>query len=320
MYSEQQHYVICKLKELAKDLKRNPRIDEFKSVLPRIPIETLFGSYDKALQAAGLLILDVALERREPRILVADIELKPMKVWTWGIRDQYISHEQIIEDWSLLSWAAKVIGKEDIFYQDVSDQKDYSDDSIIVHGIWHLLNECDILVTQNGKSFDEKKLNTRFEKHKLGPPKPFKHVDALQIKKKKFGLTSNKLAYSTEYFNETFKKLSHSKYPGMQLWIECLKGNKDAWGEMKEYNIHDVLALEELYVNSLSKWDNTINLGVYTGESCCPACGSTDLKDMETYSYTKSAAYRNYQCQKCQAYCQGRDNELGKSVKQGLMK
>lgn len=30
-----------------------------------------------------------------------------------------------------------------------------------------------------------------------------------------------------------YKKLNHSKFPGMELWRECLKGNSEAWTEME---------------------------------------------------------------------------------------
>ena len=54
MYSEQQHYIVCKLKELAKELGRVPMRHEFEQMLPRISPDILFGSYDKMLQAAGI--------------------------------------------------------------------------------------------------------------------------------------------------------------------------------------------------------------------------------------------------------------------------
>lgn len=58
----------------------------------------------------------------------------------------------------------------------------------------------------------------------------------------------------TDKFCKKYKKLKHKKFPGHELWKECLKGNKEAWNEMRKYNIHDVLATEELY-NVLKQWD-----------------------------------------------------------------
>jgi predicted RNA-binding Zn-ribbon protein involved in translation (DUF1610 family) len=299
-------------------------VSEFITRLPRLDINGLFGSYDGLLKAAGLHILsnesDPKPKLREPRILVFDIETKPLKVWCWGLWEQNIGLDMIIEDWSVLSWAAKWIGNDQIFYQDLSENTDYTKDELIIRGIWELLDQCDYVLTQNGIKFDEKKLNVKFEEYGLGAPSPYKHIDALRIVKKNFALTSNKLEFSTNKFNENFKKLKHGNFAGMKLWIECLAGNKAAWAEMKEYNIHDVLALEELYLNRLRKWDKSINFGVFTGIShSCPNCGSTELVEKE-YSYTKTGVFQNYQCNNCKSFSMSKQNELSTKTKKNLLK
>ena len=307
---------------MAEELGRLPTSGDFKKRFPNINVTILFGSHDNFLRGAGLKepLPEPKIKYRQPKILVFDIETKPIKAWVWGLFDQNVGLEQIIEDWSVLSWAAKWIGNDEVLYQDLSQHKDHNNDEIIIYGIWELLNEADIVVTQNGKKFDVKKLNTKFAQYKLGPPSKYKHIDTLQIKKKNFGLTSNKLAYSTNKFNDRYKKLEHGKFPGMKLWIECLKGNQEAWAEMKEYNIHDVLALEELYVNHLMKWDNTINYGVYTGEKgCCPNCGKTNLIDFG-YSYTKNTANQQLKCKDCGTISTSKDNELPKALTKSFLK
>jgi hypothetical protein len=204
-------------------------------------------------------------------------------------------------------------------YQDLSQNCDYTKDEIIIMGIWELLNEADVIITQNGIKFDIPKLNGKFLKYKLGPPSPYKHIDTMKIKRK-LGLTSKKLAYSTEYFNDRYKKLKHAKFSGFSLWSECLKGNQEAWAEMKEYNIHDVLALEELYLEHLIAFDNTINYGVYTNEkNCCPNCGSTELIE-GSFHYTKTGAFQNYKCNVCKTWSQSKQNELSTSTKKNLLK
>lgn len=320
MNKEQQSYCVQTLKRLASDLGRIPLISEFNKELPRINVDELFGSYDNLIRAAGLLKEDMTFKPRPPKILLLDIETKPLKVWCWGIFDQNIGLDMIIEDWSILSWAAKWINNDKVMYQDLSQNTDYNDDKFIVKEMWKLLNEADVIITQNGTRFDEKKLNTKFEEYDLGAPSHYRHIDTLKIKKKKFALTSNKLEYSTNKFNETYKKLKHKNYPGMSLWTECLKGNQEAWAEMKEYNIHDVLAMEELYLNHLRKWDATINYGAYTGvKNCCPQCGHTDLVEKD-FLYTKSGAFQQFQCNKCKSWCSSKHNELSASNKKGLLK
>lgn len=321
MYSEQQHQVICKIKELADKLGRVPMQHELESVMPNIPFSVLFHTWDRALAAAGLLKThEKGYQGRKPNILAFDIELKPIKAWVWGIFDQNIGTEQIIEDWSILSWAAKWVGEDGVFYYDVSNQKDYSDDKEIIKPLWDFLNKADIVLTQNGVRFDERKVNTKFEEHGLGPTTPFRHIDTLKIKKKKFALTSNKLEFSTSKFNTTYKKLKHEKYPGFSLWSECLKGNKDAWEDMKKYNIYDVLSLEELYLKHLIRWDNSINYGVYLGRAnVCARCGHDEIEECD-YSYTNAGVFQAYKCKSCGGFSTSKQNLLTKPVRKGLLK
>lgn len=321
MYSEQQHYCLQKLKQLADELNRVPLISEFNKLLPMINVNVLFGSYDGMLRAAGIIEKEPEpkFKHREPKILIFDIETKPMKVWAWGLFDQNIGLEQIIEDWSVLSWAAKWVGSDEVLYQDLSNQNDYTKDELIICGIWELLNEADVVITQNGISFDVPKLNGKFLKYKLGATSNYKHIDTLRIKRK-LGLTSKKLAYSTEYYNEKYKKLDHAKYSGFKLLAECLKGNQEAWAEMKLYNIHDVLALEELYFNHLISFDKTINYGVYTGaKDSCPNCGGVDLVELD-YSFTKTGAFQQYRCKKCGTISSSKHNELARALTKSLLK
>jgi hypothetical protein len=132
----------------------------------------------------------------------------------------------------------------EVFYWDQSKEPNMRDDKKLLKRLWKLLDEADIVITQNGKSFDEKKANARFIINGLPPPKPFKHIDTKQLAKKRFCFTSNKLEYLAEALGVPFKKLKLKEFPGMELWTECLKRNKRAWAEMKLYNIADVLPLK----------------------------------------------------------------------------
>lgn len=322
-YSEQQHYCIQKIKELSDELNRVPLISDWNKKYPNLKVLELFGfiTWDKFLTVAGLKEVDPEpkFKFREPKILVFDIETKPIEAYCYGLFDQNIGIDMIIHDWNVLSWAAKWVGEDKIFYEDVSKQSNFRDDKNILPGIFNLLCECDVALTQNGIKFDIKKLQERFEVHGLGIPSPFRHIDTLRIKKRNFSLTSNKLAFSTDKFNKVYKKLDHEKYPGFKLHKECLKGNQDAWADMKEYNIYDVLSTEELYTNTLRKYDKTINYGVYTGTGGCTNCGSDELTEKE-FGYTKTGAFQTFLCRRCGSYSSSKNNELSKATKSRLLK
>ena len=174
------------------------------------------------------------------------------------------------------------------------------------------------IVTQNGKKFDAKKLNARFIMNGMKPPSSYKHVDTLQIAKRHFGFTSNKLEFMTDKLCKVYKKLQHGKFPGFELWKQCLLGNMDAWDEIQEYNIHDVLSLEELYVILRPWMNNHPNINLYYEDySIRCSCGSTNLEH-NGYAYTNLSKFDKFQCQDCGSEVRGRVNLLTKEKRDTL--
>lgn len=237
---------------------------------------------------------------RKPKVLLVDIETAPIMGFVWDIWDQNIALNQIHKDWSILSWSAKWLGNKKVMYKDLRSKKDKRNDKPLLPAIWELLDEADVVITQNGKKFDQKKLNARFIMHGFQPPSPYKHIDTFLLAKKHFGFTSNKLEYMTDKLCTKYKKLKHNKFPGFEMWKECLAGNQAAWKEMQRYNCHDVLALEELYTK-LIPWDTSVNFSLYRSDDVhvC-SCGSTTLH-RRGYYYTSTGKYQKYRCNKCGA-------------------
>jgi RNase_H superfamily len=241
-----------------------------------------------------------------PKVLVYDIETAPILGYVWSLWDQNVSLNQIHSDWYVLGWSAKWLHDpaDKIMYMDQRNAKNIEDDSAILAKIWDLLDEADIVITQNGKHFDQRKLNARFLMNGFQPPSSYKHIDTKIIASRHFGFTSNKLEYMTDKLNTQYKKLKHTKFPGFEMWKECLAGNLEAWKEMEVYNKHDVLALEELY-NRLIPWDNSINFNVYHDEEThvCK-CGSESFIKNGFY-YTSAGKYQKHKCKDCG--CEMRD-------------
>ena len=184
-----------------------------------------------------------------------------------------------------------------------------------------MLCEADVVITQNGNSFDVKKLNARFLLQGFDKPTPFKKIDTLLIAKKEFGFTSNKLEWMTDHINSKYKKLKHKKFPGFELWDECLKDNIAAWKEMEEYNKHDVLSLEELYMN-IRGWDSkhpNMALFNHNEEVQCNVCNSTDLSK-NGFARTNLSLFQQYKCNNCgKPDLRGRINLLSKEKRASLM-
>lgn len=258
-------------------------------------------------------------KHKGPKILLFDIETSPILGYVWQLWDQNVALNQIKSDWFVLSWSAKWLGDpvSKIMYMDQSNAKNIEDDTQILKGIWKLLDKADIVVTQNGKNFDHKKLNARFILNGFKPPSSYKHIDTFILAKKHFGFTSNKLEYMSDKICKKYKKLKHAKFSGFEMWRECLSGNKAAWKEMKKYNKYDVLALEELYTKMIP-WDNSINFNVYSDSldlKC--TCGSTDFIK-NGYSFTNAGKFFRYKCNSCGSELRSKENLFSRDKRKSL--
>jgi hypothetical protein len=254
-----------------------------------------------------------------PKILIFDIETAPILGYVWGLWDNNLALNQVYQDWSILSWSAKWLDDkpENVMYQDQRNARVIENDKKLLKDIWRLLDEADIVITQNGKKFDVKKLNARFIMNEMQPPSSFRHIDTIQIARKHFAFTSNKLEYMTDKLCTKYKKQKHNKFSGFELWIQCLKGNKEAWQEMEIYNKYDVLSLEELY-KKLQVWDHSINFDVYNNNefpSC--KCGSDSFRK-RGFFYTNLGKYQRFKCKKCGTETRSRKNLLSKDKRESL--
>lgn len=258
-------------------------------------------------------------QKMKPRILAIDIETFPMELFNWSLRGQeYFGLNMVQQDWTIASWAAKFVGEKSIYYEDVSDVRDKRNEKSILGGIWKLLNECDVILTQNGKSFDIPKLYAKFIEHEFPPLADKEHIDTKRLAKGKFQFTSNSLEYLCKVLKTKHQKLKHNRFPGIELWRECLRGNTLAWKDMKKYNVHDVLCLEDVYLK-LRPWGIKIDLGKYENSvgDICSVCTSPELTRYG-YAYKGQAKYQRYACRSCGAKVRGKENLLSKEKKAAL--
>lgn len=259
----------------------------------------------------------------EPKILTFDIETSPVEAYVWGLWDQNIPIDFIKTDWTIFAWAAKWLGKRQIMFASTGGRgaDKVRDDKPLLKGIRDLLDEADIVIAQNGKKFDVRKVNARLIQHGFQPPSPYRVVDTMLVAKKHFAFTSQKLGWTSKLLTNAPKD-DHKKYPGFELWKECLLDNPGAWKEMEKYNKRDVKATEELYLK-LRPWiDNHPNLGVYsdTDTPICPKCGSDDLlSNGRRFSAKQQGSYTRYQCQNCGGWARGKTMLLPLGKRRSLL-
>jgi len=256
---------------------------------------------------------------KSPKVLIFDIETAPMLAYVWGLWDQNIGLNMIKEEWYVMSFAAKWLGDapSKVIYYDQEGIKPQKNDKKLLKEIWSLLDEADVVITQNGIKFDQKKLNARFIMQGFKPTSSYRHIDTLRIAKKNFAFTSNKLAYMTDKLCVKYKKLSHGNFAGFSLWSECMNNNPEAWKEMKKYNKYDVLSLEELYY-ALIPYDNSIDFNVYhegIGSIC--KCGSEVFK-AAGFFYSSTGKFKKYKCEDCGHETRDKKNLLSKEKRKSL--
>lgn len=248
------------------------------------------------------------------KILIFDIETAPVLAYVWDLRDQNIGLNQIYRDWYVIGFAAKWLGDpvSAMVYRDLRDARNKFDDKPLLKVIWKLLDKADIVITQNGRKFDSKKLNARFIIQGMKPPRPYTHWDTLEVARRVAKFTSNKLEYLTDKVNTKYKKLLHKNFPGFELWAHCLAGNLKAWREMKVYNIHDVLSTEEFYTK-IRAWAPVSTPNAYLINEFgyqCGVCGNEGKLHHRGYNYTRVSRFKKLRCMRCKTWTFGRREAL----------
>ena len=233
-----------------------------------------------------------------PKILFLDIETAPCLGYYWSRWKTNIGQPQVVSESFIISYSYKLLSDVHV-YHDVLTKEEIinEDDSRLVKNLHTILSNIEICVAHNGINFDIPIIQTRMLLHGLNEPLPYKVIDTLKIAKRYFRFPSNSLSSLAIYLNLTFKT---SPEGGFNLWKGFLKGDDECIKKMVEYNINDVVVLEELYLK-LRPWDRLHpNLGLYNPqEAICPACGSININKMDKLTHTTVSSFITYKCTDC---------------------
>ena len=253
------------------------------------------------------------------KILVFDIETAPLKQWAWSIWKAPFSFESVERDWFILTWSAKWLFSEEMMNDQITPEElKKEDDSRIVHSIWKLMDEADIVIAHNGIKFDIRKLNTRFLIHGFNNPSPYQVIDTLRHARKHLAFTSNRLDALGEILG-----VGRKIHTGFSLWLRCMEGDQEAINEMGDYNDQDVYLLEEVYLRLRPFIKPHPNMGLFIGDDVrvCATCGADETKlewtgqDYVTYANR----YASFRCSSCGSIGRSRDSSTPKSVKKNMI-
>lgn len=238
---------------------------------------------------------------KQPRILLLDIETSRSTGKFFG-KVYETNIIRVVQQTYILSFAYCWYPSKKVSVIALPDFKGYKKgedcEEKLLEAVWKLLDEADVVVTQNGNAFDLKTLNARFARHHMQPYKPFKKIDTLNGLKAAFNLPSNKLDFVCDYFS-IGRKLPHQ---GEHMWEGCENGNPASWKMMIKYNAHDVFPLLYGLYEVLRAWmPNHPNLNLIHGRpNACPTCQGTHIQSRgEDFNYTLNAFVRKFRCMDC---------------------
>ena len=270
-----------------------------------------------------IILLMITWEMRElylmpdkhAKILIVDIETAPKVAYVWRFFKENIGAKQVREHGHIMSFAAKWLNSDDIIYEE--NRKE--DDSNIVSSLVDLFDQADIVVAHNGQRFDFPQIMGRAVVHGIKPPSPYKIVDTLKVSRFEFGFPSHSLEYLAKVLG-CKEKLQHKNFPGFELWLECLRGNNEAWKEMREYNIQDIITLEEIYLKMRPWMRRHPNIGAITEDDkiACPKCGSHKMVK-RGFAYTNVGKYQRYVCNSCGGWSRSRYTLMPDEAKKNLV-
>jgi hypothetical protein len=231
------------------------------------------------------------------KILFLDLETSPNLAFVWGLWQQNVSINQLMESTEVICFGARWHGKKEVIFKSVH----HHGKKTMLDELHKLMEEADVLVGWNSAAFDSKHIKREFIENGYLPPSPYKEMDLMRVVKSQFKFPSNKLDYVAQTLG-VGAKVQHS---GFDLWVKCMADDKKAWAEMKEYQIQDVNLLIDLY-EILKPWiKNHPHAALHEGvEGGCSNCASTNLQ-RRGQARTITATYQRFQCMDCGKWLRG---------------
>ena len=240
---------------------------------------------------------------KTPRTLFWDLESSLLEGYFFRIWQENIPMRRIKKQAHLLSASFAYNDEHVQGYRLTPEQVKTGDDFDVVCKVVEAVNNCDLMITFNGKRFDVKLLNTRALFWGLPPVKAPKHIDLFEQSKRVFKFPSNSMQNVSMYLGEK-GKLETS---GSNLWERCAEWEnyeecEKALIEMVTYGNQDIEATRDLYKRFQGWMKGVPNLGVITNEVTdnktlrCIHCGSDDVFPLDQKAYTSVSSFDLYRC------------------------
>lgn len=237
------------------------------------------------------------------RLLVLDIETKPLTVRTFGLRDQNIGIDQIVDHGGMLCFAAKWAGERGVKFHAAWEDGERT----MIRRASELLDEADAVIGWNSQKFDTRWIQGQQARFALKRTSPYVNVDLMRSARRYFTLPSYKLDFVAQFLGVGRKV----KTGGFSLWGEVMDGDEKARALMRRYNIGDTKLTEDVFDRMLAGgWVHGLPNAAMDGGHVCPHCASERLQ-ARGWQHTKTRRYQRFQCKDCGGWSQAIRSEPG---------
>lgn len=236
----------------------------------------------------GTPVIDTPFGGDGPKVLYLDIETKPAVVVTFNLWKPILGPQNVLQHPEILCFTYNWEGQEVQFI----GQDEYSYQEIL-GSLRDLLDEADIVVHYNGKTFDIPWIEGELNIAGFQPFSPVQQIDLYRRMKQRSNFINNRMEYMITRFLDDHK-VSHS---GMTLWLGCMENDPESWRIMRQYAMQDTRVLEPFYKRVRGWLLGHPNRASWGDALKCPRC--------ESYSFQRRGMtpghikYQRYQCNDC---------------------
>jgi hypothetical protein len=219
-------------------------------------------------------LFELRKHKHKIKRLFFDIETSPNIVYAWRIGyNLNITPENIIDERKIICISYKWENEDKI--HTLTWDKNQCDKKMLIDFV-KVANQADELIAHNGDRFDIKWIRTRCIFHRVPIFPHYRTLDTLKKAKSGFNFNSNKLDYIAQFLG-VGAKVKHS---GFDMWVQVMKGSKDAMKEMVHYCEGDIIVLEDVFLTMQNYIKPNTHVGVLNNnlKYSCPCCGSEQVE------------------------------------------
>lgn len=239
------------------------------------------------------------LKMREPQYTIKrlffDIETSPNIVYSWRIGyNLSITPDNIIDERKIICISYKWENDEKI--HTLTWDKNQCDRQMLIDFV-AIANQADELIAHNADRFDIKWIRTRCIFHRVAIFPHYRTLDTLKKAKSGFNFNSNKLDYIAQFLG-VGAKVKHS---GFDMWVQVMKGSKEAMSEMVNYCEGDIIVLEDVFLTMQNYIKANTHVGVINNgfKYSCPCCGAEEIELLKNNVTAMGTIKRLIGCLSC---------------------